>query len=385
MTGRIDKARIRDLLVELVQIDSLSRKERDMALRLEREMRELGAASVVYDDAGKEIGGNTGNLIAQFAGTVPSAAALLVSAHMDTVVPGEGVKPVVEGDIIRSDGRTVLGGDDKSGVAIICEILRVLRDQKIPHGPIDAVFTICEEKGLDGAKHLDVSKLRAKSGVVLDSDSPGFLFTRAPGANAIHVKVHGLEAHAGMAPEKGLNAIQIAAEAIAGMKLGRIDDETTANLGVVSGGAAINIVPKLVELRGEARSHSDEKLAAQTEHMRARFEEAASRHSVTIDGVTTRARVEFKAIREYYAMNLPDSSAIVRLIVAAGERLASRVTVTGMGGGCDANILNKRGFEVANLGTGMRDIHTVKEWLDVNDMVLAAEVLLEAIVLNAQS
>jgi tripeptide aminopeptidase len=383
-SARIDKARIRDLLLELVQIDSLSRKERDVALRLEREMRELGAATIAYDDAGEQIGGNTGNLIARFDGTVPGAEPLLVAAHMDTVVPGEGVKPVLEGDIIRSDGTTVLGGDDKSGVAIICEILRVLRDRKIPHGPIDAVFTICEEKGLDGAKHLDVSKLRAKRGVVLDSDSPGFLFTRAPGANAIHVKVHGLEAHAGMAPEKGLNAIQIAAEAIAGMKLGRIDDETTANLGVVSGGAAINIVPKLVELRGEARSHSEAKLEAQTEHMRRRFEEAAARHQVTIDGVTTRARVEFRAIREYEAMNVPDGSAIVRLIVAAGERRASRITVTGMGGGCDANILNKRGFEVANLGTGMREIHTVKEWLDVNDMVLAAEVLLEAIILNAE-
>lgn len=384
-SSRIDKARIRDLLLELVRIDSLSRKERDVALRLEREMRELGAATVAYDDAGVQIGGNTGNLIAQFAGTVPGAEPLLVSAHMDTVVPGEGVKPIVDGDIVRSDGTTVLGGDDKSGVAIICEILRVLRDRKLPHGPIDAVFTICEEKGLDGAKHLEVSKLRAKRGVVLDSDSPGFLFTRAPGANAIHVRVHGLEAHAGMAPEKGLNAIQIASEAIAGMKLGRIDDETTANLGVVTGGAAINIVPKLVEIRGEARSHSDAKLAAQTEHMRRRFEEAAARHRVTIDGVTTQARVEFRAIREYEAMNVPDGSGIVRLIVAAGERVGSKITVTGMGGGCDANILNKRGFEVANLGTGMRDIHTVKEWLDVNDMVLAAEVLLEAIVLNAQS
>ena len=384
MAGRIDKARIRDLLLELVRIDSLSRKERDVAVRIEREVRALGAERILSDDAGEKVGGNTGNLIALFPATVPSAPALLIAAHMDTVVPGEGVKPVLDGDIVRSDGTTVLGGDDKSGVAIICEILRVLRDEHIAHGPIDAVFTICEEKGLAGAKHLDVSSLRAKTGVVLDSDAPGFLFTRAPAANAIHVRVHGLEAHAGMAPEKGMNAIQIAAEAIAGMRLGRIDDETTANLGVIRGGAAINIVPKLVELRGEARSHREDKLAAQTENMRARFVEAAARHAVTIDGKTVAARVEFEAIREYEAMNVPDASPIVQLIVAAGERLGSRVTVTGMGGGCDANILNRRGFEVANLGTGMRDIHTVKEWLDVNDMVLAAEVLLEAIALNAQ-
>lgn len=385
MDSRINKARIRALLVELVRIDSHSRKEHNVALRLEREMRELGAERVLFDDAGEKVGGNTGNLIALFAGTAQAAPPLLVSAHMDTVVPGEGVRPIIEGDVIRSDGTTVLGGDDKSGVAIICEVLRVLRERGIPHGPIDAVFTICEEKGLAGAKHLDISALRARTGVVLDSDSPGFLFTRAPAANHLAVRVHGLEAHAGMAPEKGLSAIQIASEAIASMRLGRIDDETTANLGVVRGGAATNIVPKLVEIHGEVRSHSEEKLAAQTEHMRQCFEQAAARYRVSLEGATIRARVEFTATREYEAMNVPDAAPIVRLIVAAGERLRSRVTVTGMGGGCDANILNRRGFEVANLGTGMRDIHTVKEWLDVNDMVLAAEVLLEAIALNARA
>ncbi len=381
--GRIDKARIRDLLVELVQIDSHSREEREMADRLEREMQELGAERVFRDDAGERIGGNTGNVIALFAGSVPNAPALLVSAHMDTVQPGKGVKPIVEGDVIRTDGTTVLGGDDKSGVAIICEILRVLRDEKIPHGPIDCVFTICEERGLSGAKHLDVASLRAKSGVVLDSDAPGFLFTRAPGANHIAIKVRGLEAHAGMAPEKGLNAIQIASQAIANMKLGRIDHETTANLGVIHGGTAINVVPNLVEIQGEARSHSEEKLAAQTDHMRKCFEDVVGNHRVARKGEAITARVEFTATREYEAMNVPDASPIVQLIVEAGERCGRQVTVTGMGGGCDANILNRRGFQVANLGTGMRDIHTVKEWLDVNDMVLAAEILLEAVAINA--
>jgi tripeptide aminopeptidase len=383
MEARIDKARLRDLLLELVRIDSHSKKERDVAQRLEREMNALGAERIVYDDAGEKVGGNSGNLIALFAGTAPSARPLLLSAHMDTVAPGEGVKPVVDGDVIRSDGTTVLGGDDKSGVSIVCEVLRVLRERNIPHGPIDVVFTICEESALLGARNLDVTALRARTGVVLDSDSPGFLFTRAPGANAIEVRVHGLAAHAGMAPEKGLSALRIASEAIAAMRLGRIDEETTANLGLVRGGTGVNVVPNLVEIRGEARSHDDAKLAAQTEHMRECFESAAARHRVTVDGVTTQARVEFKATREYEAMNVPDASPIVRLIVAAGERRRSRVTVTGMGGGCDANILNRRGFEVANLGTGMREIHTVKEWLDVNDMVLAAEVLLEAIALNA--
>lgn len=383
MDARIDKDRIRDLLVELVQIDSLSRRERNVALRLIREMEELGAEAVFVDDAGEKVGGDTGNVIAHFAGTVSDAPPLLLSAHMDTVVPGEGVKPIVEGDVIRSDGTTVLGGDDKSGVAIICELLRVLRERRIPHGPIDVAFTICEEKGLSGAKHLDLSKLRARTGVVLDSDSPGFLFTRAPGANALEIVVHGVEAHAGMAPEKGLSAIQIAAEAIAGMRLGKIDHETTANLGVITGGSAINIVPNRVEIRGEVRSHDEAKLEAHTAHIRSRFEEAVGRASVEVEGEVRRARLEFHVEREYEAMNVPDGSRIVRLVVGAGRNLGRDVTVTGMGGGCDANVLNRRGLEVANLGTGMREIHTVHEWLDVNDMVLAAEILLETVRLNA--
>src|SRR2546423_8888913 len=179
MDPRIDKSRIRDLLLELVRIDSHSRKERDVALRLEREMHALGADRVLTDDAGEKVGGNTGNLIALFPGTVPSAPALLISAHMDTVVPGEGVKPVVEGDIVRSDGTTVLGGDDKSGVAIICEVLRIPRERKIRHGPIDAVFTICEEKGLAGGEELHIPAPRAQDRGGRRRGPPSAFFSRA--------------------------------------------------------------------------------------------------------------------------------------------------------------------------------------------------------------
>ena len=151
----IDRERLKNLLIELIKIDSLSRKERDVALRLKREMEELGA-SVFIDDAGEKVGGNVGNLIAHFPGSARHAQPLLLSAHMDTVVPGEGVKPIVDVDIIRKDGSTGLGGDDKSGIAVIIEAIRCLHEQNIPHAPIDAVFSICEEVGLLGAKHLDL-------------------------------------------------------------------------------------------------------------------------------------------------------------------------------------------------------------------------------------
>lgn len=379
----INQERIKNLLLELVQIDSISRKEREVAERIKQICEEMGA-EVEIDDAGEKVGGNTGNVIARFPGTIPGAEPIMMSAHMDTVVPGEGVKPVVEGDIIRTDGTTVLGGDDKSGVAVIIETIRCLQEQAIPHAPIDAVFSICEEVGLLGAKHLDLSKVRARYGIVFDSDDPGFLFTKGPSANHFEFKIFGLESHAGVAPEQGISAIKIAAEGIAAMKLGRIDEVTTANIGVIRGGEATNIITNLVTLRGEARSLDEAKLNAQTEHMIKCLTDAAEKYEVTVDGVTTKGRVESQVTREYHAMDVPDSSRVVQLVLNAASRMNLEVKTLASGGGCDANIFNKQGIECANLGTGMRAIHTVKEWLDVKDMYASAEMTLEIMKLNGE-
>src|SRR5579885_482383 len=381
MSG-VNRDRIRNLLLELVRIDSLSRRERACARRLKREMEQLGG-TCHFDNTAEKVKGEVGNLIAHFEGTVPGAAPLLICAHMDTVSPGEGVKPIGEGDIIRTDGTTVLGGDDKSGCAIICETLHQLRERQIPHGPIDAVFTVCEEIGLLGAKNLDLGMVRAREGLVYDSDAPGYLFIRAPGAKALRFTVRGLEAHAGMAPERGLSAIKIAAEAIAAMRLGRIDDETTANLGTIEGGRAGNVVPNEVTVRGEARSTDPRKLEAQVEHMIACFKDAVARAAVAVDGKLINAQLEYKSVPSYKAMNVPEDAPIVRKVLEAARRLGREVRPHATGGGCDANILNQRGFVVANLGTGMRDIHTVREWLDVRDMAATAEVTLELIRLHA--
>jgi tripeptide aminopeptidase len=380
----INQERIKNLLLELVQIDSVSREEREVAERVKQICEELGA-EVFIDDAGSKVGGNTGNVIARFPGTIPDAEPIMMSAHMDTVVPGRGVKPIVEGDIIRTDGTTVLGGDDKSGVSVIIETIRCLMEQNIPHAPIDAVFSICEEVGLLGAKHVDMSKVRAKYGIVFDSDDPGFLFTKGPSANHFEFKIHGLESHAGVAPEQGISAIKIAAEGIAAMKLGRIDEETTANIGAIQGGEATNIITNLVTLKGEARSLDDSKLEAQTAHMIKCLEDAAAKYEVTVDGVTTKASVESEVTREYYAMDVSDDSRVVRLVLEAATRMGLDVKTLASGGGCDANIFNKRGIECANLGTGMRAIHTVKEWLDVKDMYASAEMTLEIMRLNGET
>ncbi|MBK6313344.1 MAG: M20/M25/M40 family metallo-hydrolase [Blastocatellia bacterium] len=378
----INRERLRQYLLDLVQIDSHSREEGLVAARIRADLEALGI-EVAVDDAGLAVGGDTGNVIAKIKGTVPGAPAIFLAAHMDTVVPGKGVKPVFDGDIIRTDGTTVLGGDDKSGCAIIVECLRTLKEQNLPHSDIDAVFTICEEVGLLGAKHLDMDGLRSSYGLVLDSDDVGYLFTRAPSADHMEYTIHGLEAHAGVCPENGISAIRVAAEAISAMKLGRIDFETTANIGVIEGGAATNIIPNRVVLKAEARSHDSSKLDAQAEHMRRALHDAAARHTVIVDGSTVTARVEEHITREYHAMNVADDSTIVQLVMQAASNLNQEVQTLATGGGCDANVFNQRGLEVANLGTGMQAIHTVKEWLDVNDMYRSADVVLEILKLNA--
>ena len=379
----INQERIKNLLLELVQIDSHSRKERDVAERIKKYCEEMGAV-VEIDDAGEKVGGNSGNVIARFRGTIMDAEPIMMSAHMDTVVPGEGVKPIVEGDIIRTDGTTVLGGDDKSGCAVIIETIRCLQEQNIPYTDIEAIFSICEEVGLLGAKNVDVSKIRAKYGIVFDSDDPGFLFTKGPSANHLDFKIYGLESHAGVAPEDGISSIVIAAEAISQMKLGRIDKETTANIGVIEGGKATNIITNLVTLKGEARSLDEAKLKKQCDHMVKCFEDAAAKYEVTVEGRTTKARVESTVEPEYYAMDVPDSSRVVQLVLQAASRMGLDVKTMASGGGCDANIFNKRGIECANLGTGMRAIHTVNEWLDVKDLYASAEMTLEILKLNGE-
>ncbi|MDB5108808.1 MAG: hypothetical protein JWM69_1749 [Candidatus Binatus sp.] len=378
----VNNQRLKSLFLELVTIDSLSRKELDVAMRLKREVEAAGA-SCQFDRAGEHVRGNTGNLIAKVEGTVWGVAPILLAAHMDTVGPGEGVKPIIEGDTIRTDGTTILGGDDKSGCAIICEVLHQVREQKIPHGPIEAVFTICEEVGLMGARHLDLDIVTAREGIVYDSDSPGYLFVRAPGAVALSFKVKGLEAHAGMAPEEGISAIAVAGKAIAAMRLGRIDDETTCNLGTIRGGRALNIVPDEVIVRGECRSRSPGKLQAQIDHIVSCFRDAVADANVIVGGKTFRAEFEHSASTEYEAMNVPDDAPIVRKVIEAARRTGRTITPEATGGGCDANVLNQRGLVVANLGTGMRQIHTVREWLDVKDMIATAEVSVELLKLHA--
>jgi tripeptide aminopeptidase len=373
----IQAERMIGTFIELAQIDSLSRQEGAVAGRLAVDLKVLGGA-VRVDDAATKVGGDTGNVIGFFPGTIPGEP-ILLSAHMDTVVPGRGIRPLRETDRIRSDGTTILGGDDKSGIAIIMEVLAVLKERRVPHRSIEVVFTVCEESGLVGAKHLDIGFLQSRHGLVLDSCPADSLFTCGPAADKLDFVVRGAAAHAGMNPEEGISAIQVAAEAIARMRLGRVDAETTANLGLIKGGNAVNIVPDCVTIHGEARSHDESKLAAQSSHMVECFREAARAHRVSKDGQDIHAMVEATIERDYPRMNLGEDAPVVKWVTAAARRLGLDIRCEKTGGGCDANIFNGHGLNIANLGTGMRDIHTVNEYLILKEFSQTARVVLEVV------
>ena len=289
----IQRERMVNTLIDLVQIDSQSKEEILVAQWLVRELQDLGADARV-DDAGTRVGGNSGNVVAKIAGTAPDAPPLLLSAHMDTVPPGNGVKPVRASDRVKTDGTTVLGGDDKSGLAVILEVLRTLKEKAVPHGDLEIAFSICEEIGLLGAKNLDFGALLAREAIVLDSPHASLCTTQAPSADRFEFVVHGLEAHAGIAPENGISAVRIASEAIAAMPLGRIDPRTTSNVVIVEGGLATNVVPNRCVVRGEARSRPPPRSAAAFK-TRPLARPRPSTASCTARGSRNRARANTRA------------------------------------------------------------------------------------------
>ncbi|HNT97800.1 MAG TPA: M20/M25/M40 family metallo-hydrolase [Elusimicrobiales bacterium] len=364
--------------MELARIPSPYGREAALAGKLAGILRGMGAR-VMTDGAGSRTGGDCGNLLAFFPGTVP-AEPLLLSAHLDTVGPCARITPLEKGDRIVSDGTSVLGADCKAGIAVIVETVRTLRLAGVPLPPLELVFTVSEETGLLGARHLDYSRLSARYGLVLDSERPlGEVTTAAPAADRIGIKVYGVAAHAGVSPEKGLSAIKLASEALAMMRLGRIDPETTANIGVIRGGDAINVVAPLVELEGEARSHRLSKLERQTGHMENCFRRALSGRSVRAGAGRLRPSYEFSVERKYPGLRIPASSPVLRLLAGALRARGLRMKTVASGGGTDANIMCGHGIEAPVLPTGMREVHTTREYLLLEEFFSCADITAEVI------
>lgn len=374
MTQSESTQRLVDQFMAMVKISSPSRQEGVFAAYLQQELQALGF-SVEMDSAGDQAGGNTGNLIATLKGST-DIEPLLFCCHMDTVLPCANVQPVIADGVIRSDGTTILGGDDKAGIAAIFEGLRRVQERELPHGLLQVLFTICEEVGMHGAKGLDYSKVRATRVFVLDAEGPvGQIVVQGPAKDTLTALVEGRTAHAGLNPERGINAIQVAARAIDRMKLLRIDAVTTANIGTIRGGSATNIVTEQVEISAEARSLVNEKLDVQSAHMKTCFEQAASEF-----GATVKVGIQ----RSYAAFKLTEGDPVVRQCVDAMQSLGLTPQLVASGGGSDCNIFNALGMTAIDVAVGMTDVHTKQESIKIADLEAAAR-LIEAIIERSPS
>lgn len=372
---RINKERVVQQFYDLIAIPCPSTQERQVADYLIREMEALGG-TVTEDNAAAALQGTTGNLFINFPGTVEGVPKILLSAHLDCVNPCAGIQATLEDGVFRSDGTTILGGDDKSGVTAILETLRCLKEQNIPHGPLQVVFTVCEEQGVAGSRNMDASLLDADFGYCLDSSGhPGKIIFAAPGQNKIFTKVHGKTAHGGLAPEKGINAIKKAAEILLDVPTARIDEETTCNIGIIHGGTATNVVPDLVEIAMDCRSRNLEKLEALTERIVAAYQEGGKKAGVLVD-------VEVRP--SYKPYELPKDSPCILLAAKAAEELGLPVDVAATGGGSDSSHFNGNGVPCTVLGTGMTNVHTVEEILLEKDLYDICEWTLSIVADNAK-
>ena len=364
----INKERLLTRFLDYVQIDSESRNEASMAQRLVEDMKAIGC-EVYVDNTMDKTGSNTGNVYATLPGTAEGEP-IVLCAHMDTVIPGNGVKPVVEDGIVRSSGDTVLGADDKSGVAAIVEGMYTVVEQNIPHPTIQAVFTVCEEVGLFGSRYLEYDRIAGKKAAVLDSGTPGAIVTAGPGQYKFHVEVIGRKAHAGVAPEKGVSAIQVLCEAISNMKQLRIDPETTANIGAIHADYPTNIVAERATMQAECRSRDAAKLEAQAKHMEDCLKLACEKYG---------AELKLERVRSYDPYCHDENDPFIQEMCQTMSAVGLTPKLIPGGGGSDVNNMVQRGMVALMIGTGMSKVHTTEEFIRIDNLENTAELVLKLI------
>jgi tripeptide aminopeptidase len=356
------------LFTELAAIPSPPGEERAVADRVRAYLEELGLA-VSEDDAGGRIGSNVGNLFCRLPASGQNGGVpIFLCAHLDTVPPTGPLEPVVEDGIVRNAGGTILGADNKAAVAAMLEGARRVLAEGRPHAGIELLFTPKEEVGLQGAKAFDASRLEAHTGFVYDQGAPvGDVILGAPYASQLEVVMLGRAAHAGMAPEEGRSAIAAAARAIADLRLGRLDDETTANVGLISGGTAKNIVPDRCSFSLDVRSHDEAKLADLIREML---------ETITFAAALEHCEAETTVQESYRGYRFARGDLPVTLACAALERAGVQPRLGLTGGGADANVFNERGKACVNLANGMMEIHTPDEHIAVADIERMVDVTL---------
>lgn len=361
---------------ELLKINGPTLFERPVADYLKGIFSGLGCETE-EDEAEAAIGGNCGNLLIRMRGLDPEAPGLIFSAHLDTILPTDKLKVIEKGGAFYSDGVTILGADDRAGVAAMVELARTLSGEGGSPVPLEFLFTVAEETGLSGAKALKKGWLTGRKAFVLDSGGAvGAVVNRAAFGTKVRVTVKGRAAHSGMAPETGVSAIEIASRAVSAMRLGRIDEGTTANIGKIRGGEAQNIVPDRVEILGEARGLEESAMDRQVEHMRECFETAARRAG---------GEVEFGAERDYTGYDFPEDSPLVRLVRRAAESSGASFLLVSSCGASDANFLNGLGIPALNLSAGYLEPHSKGESISREELVKAAKLTYEIVRLAGEA
>lgn len=358
----LNKQRMKDTFTDLVKIYAPSKGEREVCDYLKKKLKALGASRVIEDNEGSINGGNSGNLIAIFNGNAEGLPSIALTGHMDCVECCKGVEPILEDGVFRSKGNTILGGDDKAGVTAILEGLALMKENYIPHGKITVIFTVQEEIGLFGSRYLEERYAKGIDfGYVLDADGPaGSIYNAGPSEYKLNFICKGVAAHAGMSPEKGTNAISMAACGIQACPTGRIDEETTCNIGTIQGGTARNIVPDYCEVIAEARSRDSQKLENLVAKMEAAFTEAAKKYP--------KGNLEIKKEKAYDSFEIKESEPALQLFKQACDSMNIPMQVAKSGGGSDANWFGTKGFPSVLVGVGMTDFHTNKESLKEQDL-----------------
>ncbi|MCR5701697.1 MAG: M20/M25/M40 family metallo-hydrolase [Lachnospiraceae bacterium] len=370
MTDYPNTNRIVDEFTELTSIDSVSFKERVFADVLKEKLKALGF-DFFEDEAGDAYGGNAGNIYAFLEGN-SDAEPILLSSHMDTVQPGIGKKPIVRDDgRITSDGTTVLGADDVAGIVEILEGIRIIKESGVPHRSIELLFPIGEEEYIKGTDVFDFSKIKSKDAYVLDmSGKVGSAAIKAPSIISFEVVVKGKASHAGFHPDEGINAIQAMAYVVSSVSQGRIDEETTLNIGTISGGTATNIISEQCVCTGEIRSYVHKKALAQLDKLKAAFEEAKNKYGIDY---------EFKTDINMKAYEIDKSSSVVSRFENVCSKLNLPGNLTETFGGSDNNNFVKNGISGIVLSCGMYNVHSKAEYTTIEDLEKGSKLVAELI------
>lgn len=366
----IKKERLIKYFSELVSIDSESFQERQVADYIIDKLEKMGF-QVYEDDCGKKLGGNAGNVYGYWKGNIPGEP-ILLSAHMDTVKPGKGKKATVKDDgTIVGNGKAILGADDISGIASILEALETVAENKIPHRDIEVLFPVAEEVYIQGSGAFDYSKLKAKEAYVFDLSGPvGTAALQTPTLVSFEIKIIGRAAHAGFSPELGIHAIMVASKAISQIELGRIDENTTVNIGTIEGGKARNIVPDSCIVKGEVRSLDHDKAISIAEKICETFKKEGDQAGASIENNTSFGCIAYKIDKE---------ERVVTRFLDICDKLSINSNLITTLGGSDNNNFVLNGIRGLVLACGMNNVHSLGEYSHVDELIKTSLIALELI------